>query len=332
MKRNVKIVSTGMYLPNKRVTSIEIDKIIDKPDGWTEKKSGVKERRFVQHENQLDMAVYAIKDALLQSDLSKEHIDCIVSTSAIMAQPIPCTAALIQRELGLGNSGIASFDINSTCLGFVIGMDIISYLIDAGRYKKVLIISSEIASHGLNWNDHESCILFGDGAVAMIMEKTPDGESSGILSSHLETYGNGAKYSEIRSGGGLCVPHNYTKEIHDDFLFSMKGEQIYKMSARLIPRIIDKILNSAQIDNINDLKLLIPHQASAMAMRLIAKRIGIESSKFYYFIENYGNMISASIPLGIHLAIKEKKIKRGDAFGIIGTSAGLSIGGMVLEY
>ncbi|WP_080846032.1 beta-ketoacyl-ACP synthase III [Cytobacillus gottheilii] len=329
MVRKVRITGMGIYLPKRMVTAAEIDQLIGAAPGWSEAKSRVKQRYFIIDETASYMGAKAAEMALKNAGMGLHDIDCIISGSGTMEQAIPCNAALIQKELGLENSGIPAFDINSTCLGFVAALDVVSYMIDAGKYKHVLIINSEISSVGLNWRQDESSVLFGDGATAAIISKSED--RSGMISSRMETYSAGAAFSEIRGGGTKVHPRHYREETKDDFLFDMNGKAIFKMSSKLMNPFIEQLFSGTGL-RMSDINMVIPHQASWAAMKIIRKKLNVEEERFMSIIENYGNMISASIPLALYKAIEQKRIQRGDTILLLGTSAGLSIGGMVLEY
>lgn len=328
--RSIKILGMGKYLPNKIVTANDIDKKLNLPDGWTFKKSGVEVRHFVENETASEMGSYAIKEALKDANLTLHDIDLILCTSGTMEQAIPCTASLIQEKLGMLESGIPAFDINSTCLSFIVGLDTISYLIEAGRYKNVVIVTTEISSVGLNWDHKESCTLFGDGAVAVIITKNNE-KNSKIISSRMETYSAGAHMSEIRGGGTKIHSREFSEKTKNDFLFEMDGQAIYKMSSKLIGGFLDRLFENTGL-TINDMDIVIPHQASAMAMRLIRKKLNIEEHKFISIIHNHGNIIAASIPMALYESVKQGKLNRGDRCLLLGTSAGLSIGGLIIEY
>lgn len=329
MKRKVKILGTGSYVPTRVVKAEEIDALIGKAKGWSEKKSGVKQRYFVERETASYMAAKAVKSAIEDANLSLSDIDCIVSASGTNEQAIPCNAALIQKQLGLQDSGIPCFDFNSTCLSFVTALDIMSYAIDQKRFQHVLIVSSEISSVGLNWDQLESSILFGDGACAFILSQSDT--SSGIIASKMETYSEGAEFSEIRGGGTKIHPRNFSEKTVNDFLFDMDGRAIFKLSYKRLPGFLEGLFEQTRF-SIKDMQMVIPHQASASAMKIIRKKLDVKEERFMSIIENYGNVIAASIPLAFHEALRLGKLKRGDLVLLLGTSAGLSIGGIVLEY
>lgn len=329
MKRHIKIIGIGSYVPKRTIHSDEIDRMISATNGWSEKRSGVKQRYFIEEETASYMGANAASKAVEQAGLTFSDIDCIISASGTVEQAIPCNASLIQKQLGLEQSGIPCFDVNSTCLSFVTALDMISYPIDAGKYKNVLLISSEISSVGLDWSQKESSILFGDGAVAVVLTKSTT--QSGIIGSHMETYSEGAHLSEIRGGGTKIHPRLYDENTAGDFLFDMNGRGIFKLSYKYLPAFLERLFKNTSL-SMSDINLVIPHQASASAMKIIRKKLEVPEDRFMSIIENYGNMIAASIPMALYEAVKQNKIKRGDYILLLGTSAGLSIGGIILEY
>lgn len=326
----MKIIGTGSYLPDNLVESSIFDKRFNLEDGWTEKKSGIKFRHYITNETQATMAKNAIFDAINNANIKLSDIDCIISACGVMQQLIPCTASLIQKELGLENSGIPCFDINSTCLSFVTAYDVASAIIKTKRYKTILIVSSDAASTGLDIDDLKSSILFGDGAAAIIVQATND-ESPKLIKYKQETYSIGAEHACIKGGSSFLHSTKYTKEIEKEFLFHMNGTKLYEIASKKLKPLFDKVLNESNL-TISDIKLVIPHQASLMAMKLIQRKLQIPDEKYLYNIANTGNMIATSIPYCIDFVIKNNLIKRGDKVVLLGTSAGMSIGIMVFEY
>ncbi|HEY9627837.1 MAG TPA: beta-ketoacyl-ACP synthase III [Coleofasciculaceae cyanobacterium] len=329
-QRSVKILSTGKYLPKRKVTAQELAEKIGVSSQWIEKKSGVKVRHFVADETTSQMGAYAAKEALAAAHLSSQDIDCIVCANTVPEQGIPCTAVLIQRLLGIADSGIPAFDINATCLSFVTALDLLSYLIDSGRYSRVLIVSSEIATIALDWSDHESCTLFGDGAAAVIVEKSPASDASAILASRLETYSEGADLSQCLGGGNKHHPREYATH-PDRFVFQMKGRSVYRMASQILPGFLQRLFEPVGL-SMADMQLVIPHQASLMSMRLIQKQLEIPEEAWMVIAHNHGNTMAASIPMALHEAIQQGRLNRGDRALLLGTAAGLSVGGMVLKY
>ena len=327
----MRIIGTGSYLPAKIIDSSVFDEKFGLESGWTEEKSGVKTRHYITNETQASMAKEAVLAAIKDAKIKLTDIDCIVSACGVMQQLIPCTASLIQRELGLENSGIPCFDINSTCLSFVTAFDIVSSLIDTNKYKTVCIVSSDAASTGLDREDVKSSILFGDGATAIIVRQTTKEETSRVLKYNQETYSIGADDACIKGGSSYLHSTKYTRENEKDFLFHMNGTKLYEIASKKLKPLFERTLGDAGL-TINDIKLVIPHQASLMSMKLVQRKLRIPNEKYLYNIKNTGNMIAASIHNCIDHVIKNNMILRGDKIVLLGTSAGLSIGVLIFEY
>lgn len=328
--RPVKILGTGIYLPKTIVTAEEIDRRANLSVGWTKKHSGVLTRHFAVEESASFMGASAVSGALADAGLTLADVDCLVCTSGTMEQPIPCTAALIKEQLG-GRENFPAFDLNATCLSFLAGLDTMSCLVAAGRYRCVVLVASEIASHGLNWNDPETCSILGDGAAAVVIKRSEENESSQIIAARMETFTRGAHLAEIRGGGSRLHAKYFTEEKNSDYLFHMEGKGIFKIAAETLPDFVGRLLAEAGL-NWNDFQIIIPHQASIMALHLTQRRLGISEDKFFIFAEQLGNTIAASIPMGLHLAAKAGRLRRGDKALLLGTSAGFSVGGLALEF
>ncbi len=333
--RASQILATGAYLPRRRVSGEELDLRLGLESGTTARLTGVRSRPVAESdETNSWMAAQACGEALSQAGLEPEDIQAIVYAGGIDEQPIPCTAALIQRELGSRFSGCACFDINATCLGFVVGLDTLSCMIEVGRYRHVLLVTADIASAGLDWSHLESAALFGDGAVAAVLGPTPSGIGSRILATRLETYGAEADACQIEGGGARLTAADYAPGpdgVDHRFLFQMNGRKVFRMASIHVKGFITRLLEGSGLE-IRDFDLVIPHQASLSGLDLIQRRLGLEPTRFMTFVQTHGNMIASSIPLGLHLALQEGRIQRGSRILLLGTSAGFSIGGIALEF
>lgn len=331
--RNIRILGMGKYLPRKKVLGTDLDLQLGLKPGTLTGISGVETRHFVQpDETNSRMGALAAMAALEEAHLHYEDIDALICTSGTYEQAIPCTAALIQKQLGKENSGTPCFDINSTCLSFVTGLDMISYLIQAKRYRKVLLIAAETASVGLNWEQHEACSLFGDGAAAAVIGLSDENQGSKILNSAMETYSSGSDTCKIQGGGTLIHPrHHHPQQVDDRFLFKMDGRKIFRFASEVLPSFMKQILEPTGLC-LDDFKLVVPHQASLSGMELMRRRLKVRPECWMEIIKDHGNCIAASIPMALHVAIQEKRIERGDKVLLLGTSAGFSIGGIALEY
>lgn len=327
MKRNVKIIGSGSYLPKRIVSSDELDEMLNMPLGSCYKLSGVKNRYWVSDETVSEMAKIASLEALKQAGFSANDLDLIVSTSGAPEQIIPNNSSLIQEKLNLQNTGIPCLDINTTCLSFVTGLDVISYLIHSKAYSRVLLVSSDISSKGLNKHRSEEFANFGDGAAAFVLTYSED--ESGITSSLQETYSEGVHYNEIIGGGSLLPSYNLSSAGEDKFLFKMNGKQSFKLVRKKMIGFVNRACskeNKTFRQCVEECTLVIPHQASAKSLKLIRLLLDVPVSKWVNEIDEYGNMISVSIPFLFDKYIREGKLKRGDKYIIIATGAGLSLG------
>ncbi len=327
----MEILGSGTYFPKKIVESKFFDEKFGVEPGWSEHKSGVKTRHYVTDDTQASMAKEAAVEAIKTAGISINDIDCIISASGVMQQLLPCTAALVQRELGLDNSGIACFDINSTCLGFVTGLSVASSLLETKQYKTILLFSSDIPSAGINYDDLKSCILFGDGAAAVILQQSKEGSSSRLIAYNMETYSIGADDACVKGGSTYLHASKYTNENKEDFLFHMNGTKLYEIASKKLKPLFERTLKENDL-TMDDIKMVIPHQASLMSMKLLQRKLSVPNEKFLYNIEHTGNMIAASIPAALDYAIKNTLVEKGDKIMLVGTSAGLSLGVMIFEY
>ncbi len=259
------------------------------------------------------------------------QLDAIVSTCSVMQQAIPCNAVLIQRELGLGDSGIAAFDVNATCLSFVTALELVAAMIAVGRYRHVLIVASEMPSAGLNPADPVTAGLFGDGAAAAVVGRTPAGESSALLAGALETYGNDAELCQLRAGGTAFPYAGFHDADRAAGYFEMDGPGLYRRVARRLPGFFDALLTQAGLDR-SDLACVIPHQASGKGLKHVDRTLRLAPGQLVRIIETCGNQVAASIPHALHRAIRSGALVRGQATALLGTGAGLSFGGAILRY
>jgi len=319
-------------LPGKPISDLDMDERLGTPPGWTRRMTDVISRHFAgEKDTASSMGARAAAEALKDAGLTFADMDCLVSASGTKEQALPCSAVFIQKAMGMEHSGVPAFDIDSTCLSFLAALDAVSCMIAAGRYRYALIVSSEIASVGLDWRHKESAALFGDGAAAVVVGPSGDGEPSGIVGVSLRTFGAGARHSEIRAGGTKRHPRGFLPAEPDDYLFRMDGPAIFKMAARLLPSFTDELLQASGTA-MKDLKAVIPHQGSAMAVRLMGKKLGISERQLVYITPDHGNTIAASLPMGLHEAIRTGRLERGDRALLLGTAAGLTLGGLVLDY
>lgn len=325
----VAIAGTGSCLPSTILTSAEIDTIAAKPAGWTLSRSGIVARHVVTSETVIDLAVMAAVKAIAAAGLARTDLDCIIAAGALAHQPIPTSAVLIQKSLGLDSSGIPAFDVNATCLGFLAALDLAGALICAGRYNTVLVTAADAPSRGTSWQDPELKAMFGDGAAAAVVTRSHR-PGQGVLAICLETYSEGATACELRAGGTGLDPHADLEKFLAGSWFEMDGPLAYRVSARHMPKFIDRLLKSANM-SIADIDLVIPHQASAHALYLMRRKLGIPAKKLVDELSVRGNQVSASIPSMLDHAISNGLAKTGDTVLLVGTAAGVTLGGAVVR-
>ena len=300
--RKIQFTGYGVELPRNKVDF----------DGQTR-------YRISGEEKQISLAVSACEKALENASITVNDIDCIVSASAVGIQPIPCMAALIHEKIAKGTS-IPALDINTTCTSFMTALDTMSYLLEAGRYKRILIFSCDVASRALNPKQKESFQLFSDGAVAFIIEKTD--KEIGVIDAMQKTWSEGAHSTEIRGGLSNLHPENYSEETKEEFMFDMNGKTVLSLSMKKIPEMMKEFLENNDM-KISDIDMVVPHQAS-VAMLIVMEKLGVTEDRFINEVKEFGNMVSASVPLTLAHGLENRKIKNGDTILLIGTAAGLT--------
>jgi len=325
----IRISSMGKYLP-ERLSSKYLEKKHGLPRGWSQKYSGVESRHLVTHECNGYMGARAAEQALDNGKISLADIDMIISASGSYDYPIPNQASIIKAEMKDGNKyHPPAIDIDSTCLSFVAALDFVSSILDGCKYKKILIVSSEISSNAINPDNWETLTLFGDGAAAAVIEYDENSDSAYIKGEQV-TYSDGAYYTVVEGGGNKnCFQDNpYNKEFYS---FKMQGKHLLKMGKKRIPEFIDSFFSEIN-SSIESIDVIIPHQASKVGLKIFGSLYDIEPSKIKGTLHKYGNCIAASIPLTLMEAVELGDIKRGDSCLLIGTSAGFSIGAVLIKY
>lgn len=330
----VKIIGTGKYIPKKKVLDSELEEKLGIEKGWIERTGGVVSRHYSDLETETTsmMGAQAAKMALENAGMSISDIDLILSASGSQEQVIPSTACFIQRALGAGNSGIPAFDVNSTCLSFLTAMDLAAHYIDSGTYKNILIVSSEIASVGLNEQHKESYTILADGAGAVVVTRSTEQDNCGVHPMLMRTYGSKAELCQIKGGGTKLHPVLLDTDAREEFMFDMNGWEAFRFISEIVEDFMDDLLKPHNI-KLQEVDMLVPHQASKMAMEYVIKRrLKVRPEQIIETLPKYGNTIASSIPIALHEGIETQRIKRGDNVLLTGTSAGMSIAGMLIHY
>ena len=282
--------------------------------------------RISGDEKQISLAASASQKALKNANITINDIDCIVSASAVGIQPIPCMAALIHEQIAKGTS-IPALDINTTCTSFITALDTMSYLLEAKRYKRVLIVSCDVASRALNPRQKESFQLFSDGAVAFVIEKSD--KEIGVIDAMQRTWSEGAHSTEIRGGLSNFHPENYTESTKEEFMFDMNGKTILSLCMKKVPKMMEEFLENNNM-KISDIDIVVPHQAS-VAMPIVMEKLGVPKDKYIDEVKEFGNMVSASVPMTLAHGLEKQKIKNSDIILLIGTAAGLTTNMMLIK-
>lgn len=328
------VLGTGVYLPKRKISTEEMAKKVNANPDWIKSTTGVHYRYFVEDETAGSMGAFAAEEAIKNAGISKNDIDVIVSACGTTQQQIPCNAVHMQHELGLGESGIPSFDVSTTCSSFLTGLEVISSFFAIGKYQTALIISSDVSSGGLSYSQKESAPLFGDGAAAWVVRKPDkhhDKAGPRILFTHHLTYSVFKDAAKIEAGGSkIHTHHDYNGNIEDKHRFQMNGRKIFGVVLKYLPDILHERLGDYGI-TLEDVDVVIPHQSSKTAMNLIIKRLGLEG-KAVIRLKEQGNIVAVSMPLTFHTLLKEGKIKKGNKVLFIGTAAGIHLNLVLLEY
>src|SRR5258708_10635736 len=319
----LRIVGLGRYLPERIVPSSELEKMCGVPAGWVERRNGVRERRWVTDETSSFMGAQAALEALKDAGLKPGEVDLIMNASGTAEQASSETGALIQRQLGLGRSGIPAMKVHNTCLSFISALDVSGNLLAMGRCKKILIVSSDVASCGINPKEPESASLVGDAAAAAVVIRSEAGQGSMIHAAHMKTYGDGAYLTAIMGGGSGRHPNSATTKPEDN-LFHMDGPAVLRLVREVGNEFLEELYPGLS-RSLVDIDIVVPHQARKVGLQLMT-HFGWPEARIMHTLEWLGNCVAASIPATLYETVRCGKIAPGSKVLIAGTGAGLSIG------
>jgi 3-oxoacyl-[acyl-carrier-protein] synthase-3 len=316
----------GGYLPERIISSSELEKKYGLEPGWCERKQGVRDRRWVEDETVSFMAAEAAKEAVANAGMSLTDIDLIINASQSIEQAVPENGTLMQRALGLGNSGIPCMSVTSACLGFMVAMDLGSSLLMVERYRNILIITSEITSFNLDFDNPNVFTLMADGAAAAVLTRTPAGESSGIHAVLMETYSEASHVSSVCKQPVSNTLFN--KNIPSEGLaFDYNPQSLQTTAMKYNQKFLARLWPMSNRDAI---KLVIPNQASRFVLDMM--KFVFPADRIMGVIDRFGNCGAAGYPLALYEAIRQKRIHRGDLVLMQGIGAGFSLEGMVFAY
>jgi 3-oxoacyl-[acyl-carrier-protein] synthase III len=326
----VRILGTGAALPAEAVTSAELDARLGLAPGTVEQKTGVRVRYVESRGNAAALGARAALQALEAAGLELADIDCLVAASGTPDQAMPSNAALIHRELGLSSRAIPAFDIGASCLGFLAALDLVAGQITLGRYRRVLIVAADIASCGLDWSRLEASGIFGDGAGAAVIGPAEHTGSS-LLASAFETLSEGAHLCEIRAGGSRYHPGRVEEPFLPLAHFRMDGKAVFRLAGERLPAFLTRLLTAAGL-KLSEIPLVVPHQASDHALQFLRRRFGLRREQVIDLFAERGNQVGASLPTALDAAVRSGRLRRGDPVLLLGTGAGVHLGGAVLCY
>ncbi len=328
----LKLEGVGRYLPQRIVTNGELEKLYTLPAGWIERHNGVCERRWANRRKETNafMGARAAEEALTRSGFSIGDIDLILNASGTFQQPIPDNAPLIQFELGRDAYGIACMSINATCLSFLVALDSAASFLATGRYQRILIVTSDIASGNLNPNDPETATLLGDAAAAVVVSLPQKEELAGVMAARVETYSEGAHLTEVLAGGSYISAFDEESQIDEHHFFSMQGLKVLRMAKEHLFDFLETVCPGLST-SLMDIDVVVPHQASLMGLKLLS-RFNWPEERIGKTLPFLGNTVAASIPVTLYEVIQRGMLRRGDKTLLLGTGAGLSFGGLVLTY
>ena len=326
----VEILSVGAYTPENRVTNNDLAEIykIETSDEWIRSHTGIGSRYIASEDEKCTSIAYeASKSALEKAGVKASELDCIIFASSTPDyKTFPASSSILQELLGADNAG--AFDLNQGCTGFIYGLEVGRSLITGGM-KKVLVVGAEKLSTFLNWEDRNTCVLFGDGAGVVLLSET-DKKNSEIIDSYLRSEGSGAESLKVHKGGSKN-PLVLGKPVDEDSFISMDGRKVYNFAVRAVSDVI-RILMEKHNLIADDLKYIVPHQANQRIIQAAAKRLGISFDKFFLNIEEFANTSAATIPIALNEMEEKGLLKKGDLILTVGFGAGLAYGGNLLRW
>lgn len=321
--RYSRIIGTGRYLPEKVLTNADLEKMVDTSDQWIRERTGILRRHIAADgESSCDMAVPAAEEAMAAAGVSAADIDLIIVATTTPDQIFPSTACLLQQRLG--NHGPPAFDVQAVCTGFVYALAIADKFIASGSASCALVVGTDVLSRITDWTDRRTCVLFGDGAGAVVLKADT---VPGILSTHLHADG---QYHDL-----LCVPagisRGYEQVKAGEAYMHMQGNEVFRVAVNTLGRIAEETLADRQMDK-SEVDWLVPHQANIRIISAMAKKLNMPMEKVIVTIDEHGNTSAASIPLALDVAVRDQRIKPGDTLLMEAFGGGFTWGAALMQY
>lgn len=326
-KENAGITGIGVYVPPNILTNADLEQIVDTNDEWITARTGIKERRIADKNSAAsDLGVKAAREALEDAGVMPHEIDLIIVGTITPDMIFPSTACILQEKLGAKNA--ASFDILAGCTGFIYALSAGVQYIKNEECKNVLIVGTEVLSKIMNWEDRSTCVLFGDGAGAVVLQKVPS--DRGILSTHIGSDGLGAELLKQPAGGSRTPADLFTveKKLHT---LIMNGNEVFRFAVKIMGKASIKAIQKGGL-KLNDIDFFVPHQANIRIIHSAVKRLKLSNDKVALNLDRYGNMSSASVPVALKEALEQGKIKSGDNIVMVAFGAGLTWGASAVRW
>ncbi|MCS7459497.1 ketoacyl-ACP synthase III [Paenibacillus doosanensis] len=323
----VGIIGTGKYVPDRVLTNRDLEKMVETNDEWIVTRTGIRERRLVSAEQaSSDLAYEASLKALDAAGISPEQLDLIIVATITPDMAFPSTACILQEKLGAKKA--AAFDLSAACSGFIYGLANASNFIAVGTYKHALVVGAECLSKITDYTDRNTCILFGDGAGAVVLGQVPEGR--GFRSFELGADGGGGELLRIRGGGSRCPVSPESIEGKQHFIY-MAGSEVFKFAVRIMGSAAEEALRKAGIEK-KDIDLLVPHQANIRIIQSALNRLELSEDKCMINLDKYGNVSAASIPIALAEAVEQGRVNEGDHIVLVGFGGGLTWGASVIVW
>ena len=327
MDLHAAISGWGWYSPEKILTNGDLEHLIDTDDAWIRSRTGISQRHILaEHETTSSMGLLAAQQAIHEAGLSPRDIDLVICATTTPDYLLPVTACLIQQSLGADRA--AAFDLNTACSGFIYGIAVGSQFIQAGTSKRVLVVASEALSRFVNWHDRNTCILFGDGAAAVVLEATA--QNAGVLSTVLGSRGDIEKLLLIEAGGSAMPASQQTID-EQSHLIRMRGNEVFKMAVRSMVTAAQEALVKAGL-SLKDIRAVIPHQANQRIITAMQEALGVEDDRMFVNVDRHGNTGAASIPIALGEYLLHNPADTGDHFLFVAFGGGLTWGAAVLRW
>ena len=325
--RSAIITGTGRGVPARVVTNFDLEKLVDTSDAWITTRTGIRERRIAGPDEVVStFAATACRQAMEMAGLGPADIDLIICATVTPDMPIPATACLLQEQLGC--KGAAAFDMSAGCSGFIYAQSVAKQFLLTGRYRHVLVVGAELLSKFLDWSDRGTCVIFADGAGAVVMSSGE--EPRGVLASAMHTDGSMSDFIVIE-GGGCKIPPTAESVSAGKHFIRMRGNETFKIAVRSLEDVSREVLDMAGLKPA-DVDWFIPHQANQRIIDAVGERLGIPAERSYVNIDRYGNTSAASIPIALDEAVREGKVKRGQVVLMAAFGAGLTWAASVVRW